>query len=191
MDRDSVDVLLIGGRAGSGKTTVGWEVSARLAAAGVAHALVEGDLLGQVHPAPDGDPDRVGITERNLAAVWRAYAELGCRRLVYTRTVCVLPEYGDMVRRAVGVSEGSEASDASRVRLIRVLLTASDETATGRLVRRELGSRRDAELRTSALKAPMLDARAPSDTVRVATDGRTVVDVATDVVAATGWLGAR
>lgn len=26
--------------------------------------------MGQVHPAPEGDPDRSEITESNLAAVW-------------------------------------------------------------------------------------------------------------------------
>lgn len=40
------EVLLIGGRAGVGKTTVGWEASAHLRAAAVSHAIVKGDLLG-------------------------------------------------------------------------------------------------------------------------------------------------
>jgi len=42
--------------------------------------------VGQVHPAPAGDPDRAAITERNLAAVWANFAAVGCRRLVYTNT---------------------------------------------------------------------------------------------------------
>ena len=37
------EVLLIGGRAGVGKSTVGWEISDRLRHAEVAHALIEGD----------------------------------------------------------------------------------------------------------------------------------------------------
>lgn len=175
---DQVEALLIGGRAGVGKTTVGWEVSAQLAAAGVAHAYIEGDMVGQVHPAPPGDPDRMHVTERTLAAIWGNYARLGCRRLVYTRTVCVLPEYGEMVQRAL----------ATEVRLIRVLLTASDTTAVERLVRREKGSRLEAELQTTAQKAPMLDARAPSGTIRVGTDDRSVTDIAKEVMAASGWL---
>lgn len=40
---EQVEALLIGGRSGVGKTTVGWEVAARLRAAGLAHAIVEGD----------------------------------------------------------------------------------------------------------------------------------------------------
>lgn len=49
---------------------------------------------------------------------------------------------------------------------------------------REIGS----ELANSARKARLLDDRAPVDTIRVVTDGRSVVDIAEDVLAATGWV---
>lgn len=131
-----------------------------------------------MHPAPpvapDGEPD---LTERNLAAVWANFAALGHRRLVYTNTVSVLPAAAGMVERALG----------GRVRIVRVLLTATDATAAERLARREIGSELTEGLRNSAVKGRLLDAEAPGDTVRVATDGRTVVDIAREVVAATGW----
>lgn len=116
---ESPEVLLIGGRAGVGKSTAGLEVSARLRAAAVPHALIEGDFMGQVHPAPDGDPHRTGIVERNLTAVWGNYAELGYRRLIYTNTLCVMPGMAGVFQRAMGAD----------VRIVRVLLTASDHTA--------------------------------------------------------------
>ena len=50
------EVLLIGGRSGAGKTTVGWEVAARLRAAAVPHAIVEGDFMGQVIRHRSGIP---------------------------------------------------------------------------------------------------------------------------------------
>lgn len=174
---DHTEALLIGGRAGVGKTTVGWEVSARLRAARVAHAVIDGDFMGYVHPAPAGDTHRAGITERNLAAVWGNYAELGYRRLVYTNTVSVLDERAPMFRRAMG----------DGVRLVRVLLTATDETAGQRLTGRELGSELEHEMRNSARKARLLEERAPADVLHVATDGRSVIDIATELVAATGW----
>jgi AAA domain-containing protein len=175
---DHPEVLLIGGRAGVGKTTVGWEVSARLRAAAVSHAIIEGDFMGQVHPVPEGDPHRSEITESNLTAVWANFARLGYRRLIYTNTVSVLPEVTGMFERAMGAG----------VRIVRVLLTASDATAGERLSGRELGSELERELNGSARKARLLDERAPADTVRVATDGRPVVDIACEVVAATGWI---
>ncbi|MFF4948012.1 hypothetical protein ACWC2K_29220 [Streptomyces chattanoogensis] len=174
---EQAEVLLIGGRAGVGKTTVGWEVSARLRAAAVPHCVIEGDYLGQAHPAPEGDPHRSKLTERNLTAVWSNFAELGYRRLIYTNTVSVLPESAGIFQRAMG----------SDVRIVRVLLTASDVTAGARLTGRELGSELEHELRSSARKARLLDEQAPADTVRVATDGRSVVDIAVEVAAATGW----
>ncbi|MFL5995598.1 MAG: AAA family ATPase [Streptomyces sp.] len=178
---DHAEVLLLGGRAGVGKTTVGWEVSARLRAARVAHAVIDGDFMGQVHPAPEGDPHRAAIAERNLTAVWGNYAELGYRRLVHTHTVSVLEESTGVFRRAMG----------DGVRIVRVLLTASDETIERRLAGRELGSELEKELRGSARKARMLDERAPAGTLRVVTDGRTVIDIAAEVTAASGWVPAR
>ncbi|MEW9515673.1 AAA family ATPase [Streptomyces tubercidicus] len=175
---DQAEVLLIGGRAGVGKTTVGWEVSVCLRAAVISHCVIEGDFMGQVHPAPEGDPRREKIAERNLAALWGNYAELGYRRLIYTNTVSVLAESEGMFRRAMGAD----------VRVVRVLLTASDATARERLTGRERGSELERELKNSVRKARILDEQAPADTVRVATDGRSVVEIARDVVGATGWL---
>ncbi|WP_242886957.1 hypothetical protein [Actinomadura litoris] len=175
---DHAEVLLIGGRAGVGKTTVGWEVSALLRAAAVPHAIVEGDFMGQVHPAPDGDPDRAKITESNLTAVWANFAERGYRRLIYTNTLSVLPETTPMFQRALGPG----------ARIIRVLLTASDDTARERLLGREIGSELEQELRGGIRKARLLDRQVSAQTVRVATDGRPVTDIAREVTSATGWL---
>ncbi|MPY62007.1 hypothetical protein [Streptomyces spongiae] len=174
---NEAEALLLGGRAGVGKTTVGWEVSVVLREAAVSHAIIDGDFMGQVHPAPEGDPHRSAITESSLTAVWANFARHGYRRLIYTNTASVLPEATGMFQRAMG----------AEVRIVRVLLTASDATARERLVRRELGSELEHELRASARKARLLDQRVHAETVRVATDGRTVVDIAREVVAATGW----
>ncbi|MER5204722.1 AAA family ATPase [Streptomyces sp. NPDC002825] len=175
---NQAEVLLIGGRAGVGKTTVGWEVSARLRAARIPHCVIEGDFMGQVHPAPEEDPHRERITERNLTALWGNYAALGHHRLIYTNTVSVLPMTEGMFRRAMG----------TQVRMVRVLLTASDETARQRLTGRELGSELEQELASSVRKARLLDEQAPADVLRVVTDGRSVGDISREVVDATNWL---
>ncbi|HEX2315015.1 MAG TPA: hypothetical protein VHJ17_14835 [Thermomonospora sp.] len=174
---DAVEVLLIGGRAGVGKTTVGWEVSARLRTASIAHAVIEGDFLAQVHPPPPDDPRRSQLAESNLRAMWANYIRLGYRRLIYTNTVSVLPETTAMFHRVMG----------DDVRLTGVLLTASDHTITQRLTAREIGSELAHELRNSARKARLLDAETPSDTVRIPTDDRPITDIAHQIVTLTGW----
>src|SRR5262249_23621438 len=125
------------------------------------------------------DPHRWKVTESNLTAVWANFARRGYRRLIYTNTLSVLPEATGMFERAMGTG----------LRIVRVLLTASDATARERLVRRGLGSELEQELEGSARKARLLDQRAPAETVRVVTDGRAVVDIAREVVAATEWAG--
>ncbi|MFJ4923950.1 hypothetical protein [Streptomyces sp. NPDC088725] len=173
---DARAALVIGGRSGVGKSTVAWEVSALLQGEGIAHCFVEGDFMDQIHPAPAGDPHRSAITERNLASVWANYAALGQRRLIYTNTVSVLE--AQMVRRAMG---------GGPVRVTRVLLTAGDSVTRGRLAERERGSQLSAHVERSALMAERLDSQAPPETIRIATDDRTVGDIAREVRGATGW----
>ncbi len=73
------------------------------------------------------------------------------------------------------------------VRVILALLTASDATAVARLSAREIGSALDREVAGSARKARLLDEQAPPEVARVATDGRTVAEIASDVLELTGW----
>ncbi|GAB4058388.1 AAA family ATPase [Catellatospora paridis] len=176
MGADQVEVLFIGGRSGVGKSTVAAEVCAKLEAAGIAHVLLEGDFLGQVFPTPAGDPDRSRIVLDNLAALWRNFAALGYRRLVYTNTVSVL--YADELARAL---------DAP-VKIVRVLLTASDKVANARLAARELGSGLDVHIARSARAATRLDRDTPASVLRIETDGRMVGNIAADVIAATDWV---
>ncbi len=170
-------LLLIGGRSGVGKSSVGWEVSAQLRTAAVAHCLLEGDFLDQAHPAPPDDPNRTELTRRNLTAVWRNFAELGYRRLIYTNTVSVLES--ELVVGAMG----------GNVTTTGVLLTAADEIANQRLSGREIGSEYAAHVARGTAAARHLATAAPAWVVRVPTDGRSVVEVATEVIGLTGWAG--
>lgn len=72
-----VELVLLGGRAGVGKTSVAYEMSALLRAAGVAHCHIEGDVLDAAYPKPQDDPDGSGLTERNLRHLAGEYRQLG------------------------------------------------------------------------------------------------------------------
>lgn len=172
---DRFSVLLIGGRAGVGKSTVAYEISAQLQEASVAHCYIEGDFLDHAHPAPRDDPSRTELTRRNLAALWRNYAELGYRRLIYTNTVSVLER--DLVVDAMG----------GTVDAIGVLLTAADDIADQRLGVRETGSQYKAHVTRGAAAARYLETATPDWVVRVPTDDKSVGRVASEVIAHTGW----
>lgn len=174
MASSPVEVVLIGGRSGVGKSTVSYEVSDLLGRHGVAHALIDGDNLDAVVPAVEGS----ALAEANLAAIWRNYAAIGHRRAIYVNTVSVL-EAG-MIRRALG----------GDIAIIGVLLTARDAAIADRLGRREIGSALDTHLARSTAAASHLDAAAPGWVHRVATDGLQIEEIAARIVALTGWTDA-
>jgi hypothetical protein len=69
-----------------------------------------------------------------------------------------------------------------------VLLTASDETARGRLTQREIGSALDWHVERSRQRAQELNDLTPPWIHRLSTDGRTVTEIADEAIVLTGWL---
>ncbi|MBP2473060.1 hypothetical protein JOF53_001932 [Crossiella equi] len=157
-----------------------WELSHQLTESAVPHALLDGDLLCQAHPAPPHDPHRTHLTELNLSALWRNFQALGHTNLIYTNTLCVLPEAAPMFHRTLGPNAV----------LTRILLTATDDTTRTRLTSRELGSNLSRELANSTAKSRRLQARTPADALHIATDNRSVPALAREILAATGWPSA-
>src|SRR5674476_417564 len=126
-------VLLIGGRSGSGKTQAASELHALLAREDVRHAVIEGDYLDLAHPAPWEHH----LAERNLAAVWANYRELGYERLIYSNTIAPLQ-----------AAELAAAMGDDPV-VTAVLLSASNDTTYARLAGRESGAELQEHLRRS------------------------------------------
>lgn len=168
----SSEALLIGGRSGVGKTSVGYEIHAQLSTADVRHCLIEGDNLDQAYPPPCEH----GLAERNLALMWRNYRELGYRRMVYTNTA------------SVRVVDELTIAMADQPRVTAVLLTATDATAHRRLAGREIGTMLQWHRDRSDIAAGELDDLTPGWVHRVATDDRPVSDIAAEIIALTGWM---
>ncbi|MET3769235.1 shikimate kinase [Marisediminicola sp. UYEF4] len=164
-------ILLLGGRSGVGKTSVGHEIHAQLMRRGVRHALIDGDYLAMAHPAPDA----FGIAESNLGLVWANYEQHGYRNLVYSQTVSVI--YSSELLEAMG----------GTAQTVGVLLTSSDETAHARLSRRETGSELAIHIERSTLMARRLEAESPSWVHRISTDDRSVQSIASEVIDLTNW----
>jgi broad-specificity NMP kinase len=171
-------VLFVGGASGTGKTSVALEVSALLRRERVAHALVDGDNLDASYPAP-GDVDREWFSSVNLGKIWETYRAAGQRRLVYVNTVSVLE------------TAALAAVLDTDVEVVAVLLAADPSSVRARLRGREQGSELAAHLERSDARRAELEERAPAWVTRVDTTGRTVGQVAAEVLALTGWSAAR
>ena len=167
------EALLVGGRAGVGKSSVGYEIHEQLSAAGIRHCLIEGDNLDMAYPAPWEHH----LAERNLAAMWANYRALGYRRMIYTNTASVL-------EKVIGELTAAMGDDPQ---VTGVLLTCSDATARRRLAQREIGSALDWHVERSAQMARRLDRQSPAWVRRVATDERTVADIAAEIISLTAW----
>ena len=163
------DVLVISGPAGVGKSTTALEVSLQLQAADVDHVLIDTDELDRIYPVPD---DLSDVTERNLVAMWRTFAQRGARRLILIGVYLDRLVELEWVRRAI--------PDA---RFVCVRLAASDATLTNRVDGREIGSGRDGQLERTRRQLAAMDADRRDGVTIISTDGSTVEDVARQMLA--------
>ncbi|MHA3021810.1 ATPase [Mycobacterium sp. BMJ-28] len=152
------ELVLLGGRSGAGKTSVGTEMHAQLSAANVKHCVIDGDFLDLAHPTPWEH----NLAEQDLAAIWHDYRSLGHRRLIYMNTVSVLPEQIRKLAAAMG--------DDPQV--FPILLTSSDAAARKRLRQRETGTGLSRHFASSIEMATRLDREVHTGVNRLDTDGR-------------------
>lgn len=170
----TVPVLVISGPVGVGKTTVAHEVSEQLEAARIAHTVIDLDALTMTFPRPDDDPFGERLAVANLASVWRNAAQCGAQNLVVARVV----ESSQQLKNIREAVPGAQ--------ITTVCLTASDEDLVARVGRREIGSgrlwhaKRSRDLARSSIPEH-------ADLV-LDTTGRTVVEVATDLLPTVAWV---
>jgi 2-phosphoglycerate kinase len=85
---NGMEITLITGPAGVGKSTLCWEMSLQLATVNVAHTVIETDELDRVFPRPSAEDlarirsGTTDISSLNLAAIWSTYRALGHTRLI-------------------------------------------------------------------------------------------------------------
>ena len=115
------------------------------------------------------------LAERNLAAMWANYRDLGYRRMIYVNTVSV---------RVVSALIEAMGDDPC---VTAVLLRCGDATARQRIGQREIGSALQRHIDRGLVFARELEERAPRWVHRVDTDGRAVAAIAAEVIGLTGW----
>ena len=168
----NVKVLVISGSMGSGKTTVLGEASDLLTAADVHHAAIDLDCLALGHFPPRTSAD---LAARNLAAVWNNYAAAGVDCLLLSEAVDTAAKRQTLER----VIPGSQ--------LVVCRLRAGIDTMQPRVRMREPGIRQEEFVARVAQLEASLDAAGVED-FSVSNDGRSVTDVARELLARAGWL---
>lgn len=178
-----MQLLLITGPAGVGKSTLCWELSAALATAQVAHAVVETDELDRVFPRPTTEeldrlqPSTIDVSSINLAAIWSTYRALGHTRLIMSGVMLHLAFDRRWILAAIPDAE-----------ITVVRLAVSEPELLARLAQREIGSGAQAQVERSLRQARRMADENAEGLIVVPTDGRTPVELASIVLEKTGWL---
>jgi len=174
MATNAIPLLVITGPVGVGKTTIGNEVSSVLERREVAHTFIDMDALAQTYPRSPKDRFGDELALVNLRAVWANCVAAGSENLIVARIVEARRNVED-IQRAVPGS-----------RLLVCQLRATKESLIERVRKRELGAGRDRHEARALELAQSLRNKAPADFI-VETEGRSVPDIADEIVEQVEW----
>ena len=167
-----LEVIVLSGSMGSGKTTVLGEASDILFEQRAPHAALDLDAMATVL-LPDDAAEEVSF--RNLAAIVRNVVAAGIDRILVAEAI----ETRSQLER---IREALSGAD-----IVVCRLTASLDTMEGRLRLREPGMYRNQFLVRSRVLHERLEA-AKLENFVVVNDGRSVTDVAREVLQRAGWM---
>lgn len=158
---------------GAGKTSVAAEAGDLLAQRAVAHAVIDFDGLSICHLPSDASEN--GLIYRNLVALWSNYAALGIVRLLLAAALETSAEPAK-IRKTLLPDQ-----------IVICRLTARIETMERRLHARETGMNSDKFLARVTVLDHILD-RAALEDFSIATDDRSVTDIAMEMLERAGWV---
>jgi hypothetical protein len=157
---------------GSGKTTVLGEASDVLSARQIAHATIDLDAIGTVLVA---DAVARDLVSRNLEAIYANVLGAGVTRILLAEAV----EDRDGLTRLRRAMPGAE--------IVVCRLTATVETMQRRLRTREPGMLQE-QFVTRASELDRVLERAALEDFTVANDGRSITDVARELLERARWI---
>jgi adenylylsulfate kinase len=165
-----MNVLVISGSMGSGKTTVLGEASDLLEEAGVPHAILDLDCMATV-----GVSNPREVVNRNLAGVFQNISRAGLHYFIVADAIETVDELSRLQAAMPGAA------------VVVCRLTAALATLERRLRVREPGMKQDRFLARAAALQRVLDV-AGLEHFTVANDGRHVTDVAREVLTKAQWI---
>jgi predicted kinase len=171
----SVEVGVLCGTAGVGKTATAHELALQLGEADVAHVVLDTDELDRVHPWPPPGFSTSELSRRALAALWAEYGALGHTRLILCAVMVDVPRELAWIANAV---------PGAAFTVFR--LGASRPVLEERVRRREVGSGAEAQLERTLRYLDEIDD--PPDVVQLDTSAADVAAVARTVGERLGWL---
>lgn len=176
MREGDTPVVLISGPVGVGKTTVAQELSELLERSSIPHTFIDFDNLRATYPRAADDRWGNRLALDNLSEVWLNCSRAGSKNLIIA----------DVVETRQFLREIQTA--IPHAQLVTCQLSASVAELENRVRRRELGSGLEWHVKRSAELAGILErADVPCD-FRIVTDGRSVAEIAGDMVDLVPWV---
>ena len=168
-----MDVVVLSGTVGAGKTTVAIALRKALVARGIAAGELDVDELANRNPAPPDDPFNERAVVAHLRAMRTHWADAGVEALLLPRVV-ETPQQRDAYADALG----------EPVRVVRI--DADPATRHARLLaRHEPGPERDWHLARTDVLAEILVAAGVEELI-VTNEGRAPAAVAAEIADALG-----
>lgn len=177
MSNESVRILVVCGASGTGKTVTLWEIGHNLQQHDVPHALIDTDELDRVWPQPEPVEALISISRRHLQAMWETYSGLGVRHLLLCGVMALIPQSESWI---------ADAIPGAKITFVR--LSAERTTREDRLRGRELGSGFEHNMAASERATEFIESHDRTEVPFVATDGKTVAEVADAVLRIAAWL---
>lgn len=174
MDEHPVPTLIVSGTVGAGKTALADEIAVLLNEHRIPHGLIDTDWLCQLYPAPPDDRFRLNLMFENLTAIWPNYRKIGVSYLVLA----------GVIEDPAEIENYQRAIPEAEIQVVRIV--ASPETIKERLKKREVGSFYGRALDRSQELTEALDA-AHIDSISIENDGRSIREVALEVMKRLGW----
>ncbi|MEV5962019.1 hypothetical protein AB0L70_09665 [Kribbella sp. NPDC051952] len=169
-----MQVLIISGPVGVGKTSVAHEMFDQLSERDIPHAVIDIDALGISWPFGNGDPFNNQMAMRNLAAIWSNFAAAGA-------THAVLPR---VIETEADLTPYRQAIPNATFQICR--LTATPSTLRHRVTQREHGTSQEPLIARALHLAKSLE-HSPT-TFTVDTTNRPLPAIAQEALTKAGWL---